>query len=366
MARRTSAPRRRSRAHAVVRCLACVTASQTALGTCGWLSSTSSAASSASSTFDDATTRGEVLVAIGDVHGDPDAGFRALALAGVVDGRSWWRSDASGAAASAGARATLVQTGDLVDRGDRSIETVDAFERLKNEAAAVGDEVVTLLGNHELMTLQRDLRFVSRDELAALGKQSLDESRVADASDDSIGLGLRAYFYAGQLAWKKTFGAGERLGAALREKPFAAVRGKGKCATVFVHAGLLPGHLFGNDTVDVLNEKGRELLRDDVVERGDDLLHNEGPVWTRVLSMGSEEEACRAAEEVVERLGVRRIVIGHTVTKSGSIETRCDGLIHMIDVGMSALYGGEPSAWMCTEVEGPVAISSNGRRTVLE
>ena len=101
MARRTSAPRRRSNAHAVVRCLACVAASQTALGTCGWLSSTSSAASSASSTFDDATTRGEVLVAIGDVHGDPDAGFRALALAGVVDGRSWWRSDTSGAAASA-------------------------------------------------------------------------------------------------------------------------------------------------------------------------------------------------------------------------------------------------------------------------
>jgi hypothetical protein len=55
--------------------------------------------------------------------------------------------------------------------------------------------------------------------------------------------------------------------------------------------------------------------------------------------MGSEEEACRAAEEVIERLGVQRIVIGHTVTKSGSIETRCDGLIHMIDVGMSALYG---------------------------
>ena len=365
MPRRTSA--RRSRAGAVVRCLACVAASRTALGTCGWLSRTSSA-SSASSTFDDATASGEVLVAIGDVHGDPDAGFRALALAGVVDGRSWWRSDASGSKpeSASAARATLVQTGDLVDRGDRSIEAVDEFERLKSEAAAVGDEVVTLLGNHELMTLQHDLRFVSRDELAALGKQSLDESRVADASDDSLGLGLRAYFYAGQLAWKKTFGAGQRRGVALREKPFAAVRGKGKCATVFAHAGLLPGHLFGKDTVDALNERGRELLRDDVVERGDDLLHNEGPVWTRVLSMGSEEEACQAAEEVIERLGVQRIVIGHTVTKSGSIETRCDGLIHMIDVGMSALYGGEPSAWMCTEAEGPVAISSDGRRTVLE
>jgi hypothetical protein len=64
---------------------------------------------------------------------------------------------------------------------------------------------------------------------------------------------------------------------------------------------------------------------------------------------------------VVHRLGVRRMVVGHTVTKSGKIETRCDGLVHMIDVGMSAMYGGSPSVWMCTESEGPVAISRDGR-----
>ena len=81
--------------------------------------------------------------------------------------------------------------------------------------------------------------------------------------------------------------------------------------------------------------------------------------------MGSEEEACGAAREIVKRLGVRRMVVGHTVTTSGVIETRCGGLIHMIDVGMSAIYGGKPSVWVCTEAEGPVAISAS-QRTPLE
>ena len=99
----------------------------------------------------------------------------------------------------------------------------------------------------------------------------------------------------------------------------------------------------------------------DEVGRDDPLLLDRGPMWTRTISMGDESEACALAAEVIRRLGVRRMVVGHTVTKSGKIETRCDGLIHMIDVGMSKAYGGSPSVWMCTESEGPMAISRDSR-----
>ena len=300
----------------------------------------------------------DALVAVGDAHGDPDAMFEALALAGVTRerGRGWWRRPGEGA----GARATCVQTGDLVDRGERSIEAVDEVERLTREANAVGDEFVSLLGNHELMTLQGDHRFASRDELTALGRSELEREGVVEA-DKGVGLGVRAYFYAGKLKWRQTFAKGSTRGDVLREKPWAAVRGRGRCATAFSHAGLLPEHLFGRDDVDELNARGAKLLAVDEVGRDDPLLLDRGPMWTRTISMGDESEACALAAEVIRRLGVRRMVVGHTVTKSGKIETRCDGLIHMIDVGMSKAYGGSPSVWMCTESEGPMAISRDSR-----
>jgi hypothetical protein len=302
----------------------------------------------------------DALVAIGDVHGDPDAMFDALRLAGVVDGESWWRR-----ARGDGGATTVVQTGDLVDRGARSIDAIDAIERLREEASSVGDEIVGLLGNHELMTLQGDYRFIARDELNALGRRELDDAGVGDA-EKGLGLGARAYFQTGKLAWAKIFARGAERGDVVREKSWAVVRGRGRCATAFAHAGLLPEHLLGEDGVDALNAEGRRLLAVDRVGREHELLLGDGPVWTREISMGAEPGACDAALEVTRRLGVRRLVVGHTVTKSGRIETRCDGLIHMIDVGMSRLYGGSPSAWTCVESQGPVAISSSGERVALE
>ena len=118
--------------------------------------------------------------------------------------------------------------------------------------------------------------------------------------------------------------------------------------------------------MDALNAEGKRLLAVERVGRDHELLVGDGPVWTREISTGDEPGACDAALEVTRRLGVRRLVVGHTVTKSGRIETRCDGLIHMIDVGMSRLYGGSPSAWTCVESQGPVAISSSGERVALE
>ena len=61
------------------------------------------------------------LIAIGDLHGDLEQGCTALKLAGLVNRHNLW----------AGGQATLVQTGDLLDRGPNSIELVQLFERLK-------------------------------------------------------------------------------------------------------------------------------------------------------------------------------------------------------------------------------------------
>ena len=154
----------------------------------------------------------------------------------------------------------------------------------------MGDEVVGLLGNHELMTLQGDYRFVAREELLALGRRALDRAGVGEA-EKGLGLGARAYLQAGTLEWGKMFARGSERGEVVREKPWAVVRGRGRCATAFAHAGLLPEHLLGEDRVDALNAEGKRLLAVERVGRDHELLVGDGPVWTRAISTGDEPGA---------------------------------------------------------------------------
>src|SRR5262245_60772701 len=58
------------------------------------------------------------LVAIGDIHGDLAAARAALRTGGVIDADDHW----------SGGTATVVQTGDILDRGDDEQAIVDLFE----------------------------------------------------------------------------------------------------------------------------------------------------------------------------------------------------------------------------------------------
>src|SRR5687768_17130949 len=83
------------------------------------------------------------IIAIGDLHGD-HAAWRAIArAAGLVDGKGRWT----------GANATLVQMGDIVDRGPDSLKIIRDLMNLQREAPRRGGRVVVLLGNHEAMMM---------------------------------------------------------------------------------------------------------------------------------------------------------------------------------------------------------------------
>ena len=64
------------------------------------------------------------LLAIADLHGDLKQAFKALLLAGAMDEQGAW----------AGGDATLVQTGDMFDRGPESLAVLGLLERLKASA----------------------------------------------------------------------------------------------------------------------------------------------------------------------------------------------------------------------------------------
>ena len=84
-----------------------------------------------------AVAPGEEIFAIGDIHGG------ALLLAALLDH--------AGALPRQAARRTIVQLGDLIDRGPRTLATLDLMADAARLAAA--DATIGLMGNHEQMLL---------------------------------------------------------------------------------------------------------------------------------------------------------------------------------------------------------------------
>jgi predicted MPP superfamily phosphohydrolase len=107
----------------------------------------------------------ERIVAVGDIHGAFDQFVAILRAAGIIDNRNRW----------SGKKAVLVQTGDVLDRGPDSRKALDLLRKLEGEAQRAGGRVYALLGNHELMRLVSDWRYVSQGETEAF--------RNADSAD---------------------------------------------------------------------------------------------------------------------------------------------------------------------------------------
>jgi len=233
------------------------------------------------------------LVAIGDLHGDLDAARAVLRLAGAIDERERW----------IGGDLAIVQTGDILDRGDHEREIIDLFERLEREAAAAGGSFTWLLGNHELMNAGGDYRYVT----------DRGWHDFTDRKADLAPGGRYAHVMAGQ-------DVVVRIGD-----------------TLFSHAGVLPERAADLPAV---NRAARCWL-DGRGAAPDVATDPEGPVWTR--AWGGEGVDCDRLRAALGALGARRMVVAHT-PQLGGITSACDGALWRIDTGMSSYYGGPVQA----------------------
>lgn len=90
------------------------------------------------------------LFVFGDTHGEFDSVRLLLRNAGLIDDQSRW----------SGGRKQIVFLGDVVDRGAHVTPLLWFLYRLEREAHAAGGAVHLLLGNHEVMVMLGDLRYV--------------------------------------------------------------------------------------------------------------------------------------------------------------------------------------------------------------
>mmetsp|Transcript_1874 Transcript_1874/g.3904 ORF Transcript_1874/g.3904 Transcript_1874/m.3904 type:complete len:389 (+) Transcript_1874:40-1206(+) len=272
------------------------------------------------------------LVAVGDLHGDFENAMQVLQFSQVIDAEGHW----------IGGTAHLVQTGDIVDRGHNSTALLDFFSKLQKEAICAGGKVTCLLGNHELMILQGDLRYVSRTELLALAEAAGKAGSLSE----------------GRRIWESLYAPSAERGGWLRKhRDAAVVTGEGSCRTLFVHAGLLPEHVEFHPGEGALASLNNEIFSKLAGPRAahSHYLGDRGPFWYRGFVMGEERYACPLLQRTLEAVGATQMVVGHTVQSNG-VSTRCAGRLHMIDVGISRAYGGNLASWECRAPNLPHAI----------
>lgn len=117
------------------------------------------------------------LYVVGDTHGELDALSTGLRAAGLIDDATRWT----------GGSRHLVFAGDLTDRGPDVMGLLWMVYRLEREAAAAGGAVHVVLGNHELMVLMGDLRYVHPKELHIAALHGVGYDRMFDVRESILG-----------------------------------------------------------------------------------------------------------------------------------------------------------------------------------
>jgi Calcineurin-like phosphoesterase len=315
------------------------------------------------------------IVALSDIHGAYDAFVATLQKSGVIDDSLVW----------SGGKTHLVITGDVLDRGPESRRAMDLIIRLEREAPIAGGRVHQLLGNHEVMNLTGDLRYVSDEEYAAfLDIESVEErehwyqrfrdSKPADSDESAIRWEFDEKAPPGYFGHRRAFRHDGMYGKWLLKKPLMIVIND----TAFVHGGVPPyvsDH--GLTGVNIALKKDlhdyvvtRAMLQDaavmspiekfkeipsslsekmaagqiadkymsaaqDVVDLSTSPLHlPAGPTWYRGTATCSRLIEGDELNAALNEIGAHRVVIGHTPTITRRVQQRMNGRIVEIDTGM--------------------------------
>ncbi|MEH6635610.1 MAG: HipA family kinase [Halioglobus sp.] len=329
------------------------------------------------------------VVAFGDVHGAYDDWTALLQEVGVVDAQLNW----------SGGDTHLVSLGDLIDRGPGSRKVVELLMKMDGQAEQAGGAVHLVLGNHEVMVMTGDLRYVSAAEFAAFAGDETQAQRDAlYAQYRSFNTGgeeaiVRQTFDdqypAGFVALRQAFSQQGDLGRWLVEQPFVLkVNDK-----VYMHGGIASAA--SEDSLDALNNKLRAEFKDFLdsmdalraagvmplyVDYHDRLgflnarveefvaanpktqapwfgavqqvfaaqeafvFSDDSPNWYRGTAMCHPYAESFNTERFLKAVGAKQLVMGHTPTK-GNVQVRMDGLAIRLDTGMlKSVYKGRASA----------------------
>jgi hypothetical protein len=334
--------------------------------------------------------RADRIVAVGDVHGEYDGFVSILRQAGVINESLEWT----------GGRTTLVQTGDMTDRGKDVRKVFDLMMKLEREAPRRNGRVVVLLGNHELMNLTSAVHDVNPESYEAFTDRNSERRRQAGYRDYQAlyqrllrrypqtppRLKSEAEWMAdhplGYIEYQEAIARNGRYGRWLRSKAVIAKVGD----SIFLHGGVSPKaeertlrdindrvrreieafdrireYLVAerlilpfstlNEISEVVNleaqwnDGGRTADMRRVIAafrsvHDWSIYHPDGPLWFRGFGEWSDEEGEALISPLLARFGARHFVVGHTIPRDASqILPRFGGKVFLIDTAMLRGYG---------------------------
>ena len=266
----------------------------------------------------------EMLV-LSDIEGNFKGFKQILVSSGVITSSLKWKYG----------KGHLVLVGDFFDRGLQVTECLWLIYQLEQEAEKAGGKVHFILGNHEVMNLTNDHRYVR--------KKYLENAQLI------------------QVPYSKWYTADTELGRWLRTKNVVEKIGD----LVFAHGGI--SYQLAEKKLSLLhiNEAVRSYLNsaNAVRPKAEDLIMGrEGIYWYRSLATQQVDPA--KVNEIMRYLAATRLIIGHTVQPeiqslyNGKViaidlphqENSDKGFMHALMVQKGSLY----------------AISTNGERLLIK
>jgi hypothetical protein len=307
------------------------------------------------------------VVVMGDLHGDYGKFHDMLQQAGLIDARDRWSGGAT----------HLVQVGDVPDRAPDTRRILDLLMRLEPQAKRAGGYVHALIGNHEAMNMEGDLRYTTPGEFAAFADSK--SSRRRDAYYAAVVAALKAHPPAPGLpvfddAYRARFDAEHPLGWVEHQLAWSAKGVYGRWVlthsaiiriddALYMHGGLGPQFLPFD--VDVMNNAVLAALRHqpEVVGGPQAILWNEqGPLWYRGLAQNDEAAETAHVAALLSRYKVRHVVIGHT-KQYRWVNSRFDGGVILTDIAATPGCA-EPHAFLIKEGDTLTAVH-RGQRLAL-
>ncbi|MDN3578464.1 metallophosphoesterase [Chitinimonas viridis] len=245
--------------------------------------------------------------ALSDIHGQAGIFQSLLKAQGVIDGKGNW----------AWGKGVLVIAGDIFDRGPTVNEALWQVYQLEQQARAAGGAVHFVLGNHEAMVLRGDLRYIHPRYQAV--------AQLLGRSYDQL------------------YGRDTELGQWLRNRATVLKLGD----TVFLHGGLHPELAQAAIDLKHINQRFRERLGASKAELAQDpeasyLMGSKGPLWYRGYFL-PERATLADVEALLDRLGARRIVVGHTTQRE--LVSLYGGRVIGVDAGIKDGERGELLLW---------------------
>jgi len=305
------------------------------------------------------------LVAIGDIHGDLSVAIKSLKLANVISLNTPNNTTNISNIKWTGGSTIVVQLGDQIDRVRPSklvndlcqendnqlnqdegsdLKIIFLFEKLHEQAIKLGGALFSILGNHELMNVDGDFRYVSPKEFREFGTFFKEKETKSP------------YPY-GYNTRKRVFSPGGSLSKKLAQSRYSILQ---VGSWVFVHGGMTP-EVANDYTLDQINGIIHKWLMGNkstlLMEHVNKLYHNDNdsysPFWSRTFSDIDEwnslsEQNFNNTLNILNlknkrdaKTEIKGMVVGHSpqFMYNKGLNSACKNKLWRVDVGMSKAFG---------------------------